>query len=204
MSCLFLFFNFQNFYLFIFRKRGRRKRGREISVCCCLLCAPYRGPGLQPRHVPWLGIELATLWFAACAQSTELHQAGLKYLFLVVIFRRCHGEVLILVLFSLSHHPLHCRLWTPAPQPMASLPSVLSSVWDAGSAFDKHAYPLLTVLIKIFYHHFLSTVTVEALFDIEMLDFMDFEIFFPCLFWQVFEHRLQKIDMWEMNLQTPS
>ena len=38
---------------------------------------PYWGPGLQPRHVPWLGIELATLWFIAHAQSTELHQPGL-------------------------------------------------------------------------------------------------------------------------------
>lgn len=50
----------------------------------------------------------------------------------------------------------------------------------------------------------LSPVAVKALFDIEMLDFMDFEIFPPYLFWQVFEHRLQKIDMLEMNLQTLS
>ena len=40
-------------------------RGRETSVCGHLSCTPHRGPGLQPRHVPWLGIELATLWFAA-------------------------------------------------------------------------------------------------------------------------------------------
>ena len=33
-------------------------------MCGCLLHAPYLGPGLQPRHVPWLGIEPATLWFA--------------------------------------------------------------------------------------------------------------------------------------------
>ena len=31
-------------------------------MCGCLLCAPYWGPGLQPRHVLWLGIEPATLW----------------------------------------------------------------------------------------------------------------------------------------------
>ena len=29
----------------------------------CLSCVPHWGPGLQPRHVPWLGIELATFWF---------------------------------------------------------------------------------------------------------------------------------------------
>ena len=27
-----------------------------------LSLAPYWGPGLQPRHVPWLGTELVTLW----------------------------------------------------------------------------------------------------------------------------------------------
>ena len=45
---------------------------------CCLSRGPTWGPGLQPRHAPSLGIELATLWFAARTQSTELHQAGLK------------------------------------------------------------------------------------------------------------------------------
>ena len=56
---------FLRFYLFIFRQRGGEgERGREISICGCLLHAPYWGPGLQPRHVSWLGIELAILWFA--------------------------------------------------------------------------------------------------------------------------------------------
>ena len=61
-----LFFSFfkKRFYLFIFREgKGRRKRGRETSMCGCLSYTPYWGPGPQPRHVPWLGIELATLWF---------------------------------------------------------------------------------------------------------------------------------------------
>ena len=33
-------------------------------MCGCLLRTPYWGPGRQPRHVPWLGRELVTLWFA--------------------------------------------------------------------------------------------------------------------------------------------
>ena len=49
--------------LFIFREG---KGGRETSMCGCLSSAPYWGPGRQPRHVPWLGIELATLWLAGC------------------------------------------------------------------------------------------------------------------------------------------
>ena len=53
---------FFKFYLFIYLDRGKggRKRGRE-SMCGCLSCAPYWGPGLQPRHVPRLGIEPAAL-----------------------------------------------------------------------------------------------------------------------------------------------
>ena len=43
---------------------GREKeRERNVCVCGCLSCAPYWGPGLQPRHVPRLGIEPVTLWF---------------------------------------------------------------------------------------------------------------------------------------------
>ena len=46
-------------------------------MCGCLLWALYWEPGPQPRHVPWLGIELVTLWLTAHAQSTELHQTRL-------------------------------------------------------------------------------------------------------------------------------
>ena len=65
---------FLRFYLFIFRERGR-ERGRETSMHGCFSHAPYWGPGPQPRHVPWLGIQPATLCFTG-AQSTERHQPG--------------------------------------------------------------------------------------------------------------------------------
>ena len=32
-------------------------------MCGCLSHTRYWGPGPQPRHLPWLGIKLATLWF---------------------------------------------------------------------------------------------------------------------------------------------
>ena len=51
-------------------------------MCGCLSCGPLQGPGLQPRHVPSLGIKPATLWFIARAQSTELHQPGFVVVFL--------------------------------------------------------------------------------------------------------------------------
>ena len=54
----------QNFiYLFLQRKEGRKER-RKTSMCGYLLHLPYWGPGPQPRHVPWLGNKLVTLWFA--------------------------------------------------------------------------------------------------------------------------------------------
>ena len=43
-------------FIYLFSERGEgRKRGRETSMCGCLSHAPYWGPGLKPRHVPWLG-----------------------------------------------------------------------------------------------------------------------------------------------------
>ena len=45
-------------------KVREKEKERNISVWLPLMCAPYWGPGPQPRHVPWLGIEPATLWFS--------------------------------------------------------------------------------------------------------------------------------------------
>ena len=61
--CFYLNFLKILFIYFLRQGIGRRKRGRETSVCGCLLCALYWGPDLQPRHVPWLGIEPVTLCF---------------------------------------------------------------------------------------------------------------------------------------------
>ena len=77
-----LFF-FLRFYWFIFRKGKRgRKRGKKTLMCGWFSCTPCWGPGLQPRHVPWLGIEPATLWSTGTGgQSTEPHQPGLPFWF---------------------------------------------------------------------------------------------------------------------------
>ena len=56
-------FFYKRFYLFLERGEGGRRRGREKSMCGCFSHAPYWKPDLQPRHVPWLGVEPATLWF---------------------------------------------------------------------------------------------------------------------------------------------
>ena len=66
-SWIFLFFLknifLKDFIYFLWEREKEGARGRETSMCDCLLCAPYWGPGLQPRHVSWLGIKLVTLWF---------------------------------------------------------------------------------------------------------------------------------------------
>ena len=63
-------------FIYLFLERGG---WRETSMCGCISRGPHWGPGPQPRHVPWLGIELVALWFTARAQSTELYQPGLDY-----------------------------------------------------------------------------------------------------------------------------
>ena len=71
IKCLWVFEFFKIIYLFIFREMGRQgEREGEKHWCArdtsisCLSHAPNWGPGLQPRHIPWLGIELATFPFA--------------------------------------------------------------------------------------------------------------------------------------------
>ena len=71
--CLMSFYFF-NLYLFIFSQRGREgEREGEKHQCLVASCKPHTGkPGLQPRHVPQLGIELATIWFAG---QRSIHRA---------------------------------------------------------------------------------------------------------------------------------
>ena len=68
----------KDFIFFIFRGWGREgKREGNISS------APYWGPGGQPRHVPWLQIKPATVWFTgqdsihwATPARTPFHFSG--------------------------------------------------------------------------------------------------------------------------------
>ena len=63
--------------LFIYFWRGE-KRGKETSMCGCLSHTCNWGPGTRPRHVPRLGIEPATLWFAGWCSVHEPRQPGLR------------------------------------------------------------------------------------------------------------------------------
>ena len=54
-------------------------------MCGCLSGGPHWGRGLQPRHVPCLGIKQRPFGLQARAQSTELHQPGLNNTYLITL-----------------------------------------------------------------------------------------------------------------------
>ena len=58
-----LFKSFANFLIGLFCLPGVESCVFLYILCGCLLCVPYWGSGLQPRHVPWLGIKPETFWF---------------------------------------------------------------------------------------------------------------------------------------------
>ena len=59
-TCIYLKLYFQRFYLFLDRMEGREKEREREHQCV----VAFHMPCAQPRHVPWLGIEPATLWFS--------------------------------------------------------------------------------------------------------------------------------------------
>ena len=54
-------------------------------MCGCLSHTPYWGPGPQPRHVPWLGIEPVTLLFAG---PSSIHLTTLARGDNVILFKK--------------------------------------------------------------------------------------------------------------------
>ena len=101
-TCLFL----KKDYLFLERGKGK-ERERNI-MCGCLSHTRCWGPGLQPRHVPWLGIELPLFGSQAGAQSTELPQPGLEQLLLINILSLSSNYTQLLIgcfVFFLKNPP---------------------------------------------------------------------------------------------------
>ena len=101
----------KRFYLFIFRQgKGERNRGRETPKCGCLSWAPHWEPGPQPRHVPWLGIELVTPWFAGWHSiywATPARAKNRKLLFMAK--ENVKKKTQTVFLFDSSHDLSHQR-----------------------------------------------------------------------------------------------
>ena len=86
--------NFFKGFIYLFLEgKGGRKSGRKTSMCGCPSCGPHWGPGPQPRHVPWLGIEPATLGSQPTLNLLSYNSQG-PYKFL-----KCFVELLF-ALFS--------------------------------------------------------------------------------------------------------
>ena len=105
------FVSFFKIYLLIFRER-RREGEREREKHQCLSRIPCGGFGLQPRHVPWLGIELGTLWFSGWCSVHRATPAG-AHLFPFIhhvpyIQHRRWSQILSK---ARAHDPLHLP-WT--------------------------------------------------------------------------------------------
>ena len=69
--------------LFLDREEGSEEE-KERNMCGCLWHSPYWAPGLQPRHVPWLGIKLATPWFVGQCSIHWDTPARAEYTFFIL------------------------------------------------------------------------------------------------------------------------
>ena len=107
----YLFF-FKILFIYFREGKGGRKKGRETSMCGWLSCAPNWGPGPQPRHVPWLGVEPVTLWFAG---QHSVHWATPARAIYISIYSLCFPYLCKLfqrrfVLYLCIHSPYPLRL----------------------------------------------------------------------------------------------
>ena len=70
------FFKYFIFFYFQREGKGRRKRGRETSMCGCSHMPPTRDQARNPGMCPDWESNRRPLVLQACTQSTELHQPG--------------------------------------------------------------------------------------------------------------------------------
>ena len=67
-------------YLFSEREGDGEREGEKETLVSCLSHVPSRTPGSQPRHVPWLGNELATFRCRPILNLPSHTSQGSKYL----------------------------------------------------------------------------------------------------------------------------
>ena len=93
-----------------FREReGKERRERErnidlrvkhrlVATCMC----PNQEPNLQPRHVPWLGIEPATLRFMGQHSNplSNTSQGPVMFLIFCLICLNIFAEIIFTKFFS--------------------------------------------------------------------------------------------------------
>ena len=100
-------------------ERGREEESEVEKHQCVVasLMPPYWGLGPQPRHMPWLGIEPVTLWFAGGHWTTEPHQPGPYAYFSHII------------LVALWQQWKQGKVWDSASETMALGPVLVSKLF---------------------------------------------------------------------------
>ena len=81
-------------FIYLFLERGEeKKKERERNINVWLpLARPHWGPSLQPRHVPWLGVQPVTLWLAGQCSIHWATPARARLTFVINPVVRC-GKV---------------------------------------------------------------------------------------------------------------
>ena len=88
-------FLFLRFYLFIFRQRGGREKEKERNINVWLpLTRPLLGTW-STTQASWLGIQLATLWFAGWCSIHWATPARAQF----VLYFHISGSILLACLF---------------------------------------------------------------------------------------------------------
>ena len=132
------------------------ERGWETSMCVCLSSAPYWGPGPQPRQVPWLGIEPATLWFTG---QHSIHWATpartlpffnftfimVKKMFLLLLKVNAHTGMLDFTLFCILGDPAQFSLLSQSSASLSLLsfshqPLPYSNLYYSKIILQHHAF----------------------------------------------------------------
>ena len=97
-------------------------------MCACPLHTPYWGRCLQPRHVLWLGIEPATLWFSGRHSIHWATPAGahpVKFWSIEVLFSSFLHLTISLMMFLFSFKYLNVVI-IAVLMPLLAIPSSVS------------------------------------------------------------------------------
>ena len=111
-----------------------------MSMFGCLLCTPNWGLGPQPRHVPWMWIETATLWFTS--QHSIYWATPARWFYSVCDAKRWSSFIFLCVPVQFSQHHLLNKL--PLAHCMCLLPlsNIDYKVWVYFGALS--SVPLIT------------------------------------------------------------
>ena len=130
-------------------------------MCGCVSHAPTRDPVCNPRHVPWLGIEPATLWFSGChsIHRDAPARAPFHSFFLLVIHMEENNKQLhpsdpflkLYLLVSERERDLLFHLVTPllVDSVCALIRGNMHSLSLSGLCSNQPRYPAKTILLTL-------------------------------------------------------